>query len=145
MQASGVRKNVGITRGKPFQRGNPGRPKGARNKATLAAEALLSGEAEALARRAVELALEGDTTALRLCLERIVPPQRDRPVMFALPRLETPADAVRASAALVEAVASGDLTPAEAGELSKLLDGFTRAIEVHDLMARVEQLEGNGS
>jgi hypothetical protein len=144
MQASCARKNAGNTRGKPFQRGNPGRPKGARNKATLAVQALLAGEAEALARRAVELALDGDTTAMRLCLERIVPPQKDRPVMFALPKLETPADAVQAAAALVEAVASGELTPLEAGELSKLLEGFTRAIEVHDLMARVERLEGKG-
>ena len=49
------------------------RPKGARNRATLAAETLLDGEAEALTRKAVELALAGDTTALRLCLERVLP------------------------------------------------------------------------
>jgi hypothetical protein len=55
--------------------GNPkGRPAGARNKATQSAELLLDGEAEALTRRAVELALAGDGMALRLCLERIIPP-----------------------------------------------------------------------
>ena len=54
-----------------FARGNPGKPKGARHKATQAALMLLDGEAEALTRQAVELALAGDTTALRLCLERI--------------------------------------------------------------------------
>jgi hypothetical protein len=62
-------------RGRPFkpgQSGNPlGRPKGVRNRATVAAEALLEGEAEALTRKAIELALAGDPTALRLCLERI--------------------------------------------------------------------------
>src|SRR5918997_104236 len=73
------------TRGRPFQAGNPGRPKGARNKATLAAEALLDGEAEALTRKAVEMALSGDATAMRLCLERIAPPRKDRPVSFAMP------------------------------------------------------------
>ncbi|WP_342148162.1 DUF5681 domain-containing protein [Methylorubrum sp. SB2] len=37
--------------------GNPnGRPKGARNKATIVVESLLEGEAEALTRRAIELA-----------------------------------------------------------------------------------------
>jgi hypothetical protein len=57
--------------------GNPkGRPAGARNKATQTAELLLDGEAEALTRRAVELALAGDGMALRLCLERIIPPRR---------------------------------------------------------------------
>jgi hypothetical protein len=56
-----------------FGPGNPGKPKGTRHKATRAALALLDGEAEALTRQAVTMALEGDTTALRLCLERIAP------------------------------------------------------------------------
>jgi Family of unknown function (DUF5681) len=62
-----------------------GKPRGARHKATLAAETLLEGEAEALSRKAVELALRGDVSALRLCLDRIVPPRKDRPVCFELP------------------------------------------------------------
>jgi len=128
-------------RGRPFQPGNAGRPKGSRNRTTQAVEALLAGEAEALTRRAVELALEGDTTALRLCLERIAPPQKDRPVTFALPRLETPADAVKASAALLTAVASGDLTPSEAEALSKLVERFVRAVEAHHILERLESLE----
>ena len=66
--------------------GNPkARPPGARNKATEIAEILLDGEAEALTRRAVELALAGEATALRLCLERIIPPRRGRPVQLGLP------------------------------------------------------------
>src|SRR4029077_7685570 len=41
----------------PGQSGNPsGRPKGSRNRTTLAAEALLDGEAEQLTRKAIELA-----------------------------------------------------------------------------------------
>ena len=48
--------NVPITRGRPFQPGNPGRPKGARHKVTVAVEALLEGEAEGLTRKAIELA-----------------------------------------------------------------------------------------
>jgi hypothetical protein len=61
--------NAVKTRGRPFPKGNPGRPKGARHKATVAAEALLDGQAEALTQKAVDAALEGDTTALRLCLD----------------------------------------------------------------------------
>ena len=72
---------------KPGQSGNPkGKPKGARHKATLAALELLDGEAEALTRKAVDLALEGDTTALRLCLERIAPPARMRPYRSLFPK-----------------------------------------------------------
>jgi hypothetical protein len=75
-----------IQRGRPFEpgkSGNPkGRPKGSRNQATLLAEALLDGEAEAITRKLVDKALEGDTTALRLCLDRLVAPMRERRVTF---------------------------------------------------------------
>jgi len=88
---------AGNQRGRPFmkgQSGNPaGKPKGARHRATLAAETLLDGEAEALTRKAIELALAGDPIALRLCLDRILPPRRERPLRFVLPKLRSAADA----------------------------------------------------
>ena len=140
--ASDTRKNEKKTRGgRLFEAGNPGRPRGSRNKATVALEALLDGEAEALTRKAIDMALEGDTTAMRLVMDRIMPPRKDRPVLFALPKLETPADAVKATAALVEAVASGDLTPSEADDLSRLVDRFVRAVETTDVLERLESLE----
>ena len=130
------------TRFKPGQSGNPrGKAKGTRHKTTLAMQALLEGEGEALTRKAVELALAGDTVALRMCMDRLFPPRKDAAVTFALPKLETAADAVKASAALVEAVAAGELTPSEAGELSKLMEGFTRTADLHDIQARLERLE----
>jgi hypothetical protein len=59
--------------------GNPGgRPPGSRNRATLLMETLLEGEAEQLTRKAIELALAGDLNALRLCLDRLLPPSKDR-------------------------------------------------------------------
>ena len=60
-----------------FTAGNAGRPKGARNRTTQAVLALLEGEAEAIGRKAVEMALAGDSVALRLCLDRLAPPRRD--------------------------------------------------------------------
>jgi len=68
-----------------FAKGNPGRPKGARHKASQAIEQLLEGEAKALTRKAIDLALDGDTTALRLCLERIAPARKDAAVRFPFP------------------------------------------------------------
>ena len=62
---------------------------------------------------ALELALEGDTTALRLCLERIAPPRRDAPVIFGLPPMQSTADAANASGAVLVNVAAGNLTPIE--------------------------------
>ncbi len=150
MSISELRNNVVFTRGervrgRPFAAGNPGRRPGSRNKATLAAEALLAGEAEALTRKAVELALSGDATALRLCLERIAPPRKDRPVTFALPPLGTARDAVTASAALLQAVADGDLTPLEAGELSKLVANHIEALKTSELEERLAALEAEVS
>src|SRR5690349_6709266 len=111
-------KTAGEQRGRPFKRGqsgNPhGRPVGSRHRTTLAMDALLDGEAEALTRKAIELAKEGDMVALRLCLDRLLPALKDRSVAFALPEITTTADVVKASAALLQAVASGELTPSEA-------------------------------
>jgi hypothetical protein len=127
----------------PGTSGNPTGPKpGFRHKATVAVESLLAGEADKLTRRAIDKALEGDVKALRLCLERVAPARRSPTVSFALPKMETAADAVTALNALAEAVATGELSPAEGAEFSKLIDSFTRAIETHDLAARIERLEG---
>ncbi|WP_404286452.1 hypothetical protein ACD578_15870 [Microvirga sp. RSM25] len=127
--------------GKPFEPGNSGRPQGSRNKTTLALEALLDGEAEEITRKVIELAKDGESMALKMAMDRILPPRRDRPVNFALPKLETPADAIRAAAAIAAAVAAGELTPMEAGEMAKLVESFTRAFEVHDIDKRLSQLE----
>jgi hypothetical protein len=92
--------------------GNPaGRLLGTKNRATKAAEALLDGEAEALTRKAVELALAGDTVALKLCLERLLPPRKSRRVTFDLPTIQTEADLLPAFAAVVNAMGSGELAP----------------------------------
>src|SRR5919199_5178266 len=136
---------AGKQRGRPFvagTSGNPtGRPKGARNRTTVAVEEILDGETDALARKAIALALAGDTVALRLCLERIAPAKRERPTPFTLPKLETAADAVQASAALVEAVAAGELTTAQAAELGKLVESYIKAIEGTDVVEGLERLQ----
>jgi len=111
------------TRFKPGHSGNPnGRPKGSLNATTLAAQALLDGEAEILARKAIELAKGGDLAALRLCIDRLVPPRKDRPVSFDLPKIESARDAANAISAVLTAVSTGDLTPAEASDVTRLLD-----------------------
>ena len=126
------------------QSGNPrGRPMGSRNNATLACEALLEGQAEALTQKAVEMALAGDVTALKLCIERICPVRRDRPVRFKLPAVTSARDAADISAAVMVAVSNGDLTLSEASEIGKLIDSYVKAYQVAELddrTARVEQL-----
>ena len=127
-----------------FANGSAGRPKGARNRATQAVLALLEGEGEALTRKAIEMALQGDTVALRLCLDRIAPPRKDSPVTFPLPRMTTAQDAAQAAGAVLEAVSMGELTPTEGAAAMALVDSFRRLLEVTELEARVAALEGLG-
>jgi hypothetical protein len=124
-----------------FGPGNSGKPKGTRHKATQAALALLDGEAEALTRQAVTMALGGDATALRLCLERIAPPRKDVAVTFDLPRMETARDAGKAAGAVLGAVADGDLTPTEGAHIMALVETYRRTLETTELEARLAALE----
>ena len=126
-----------------FAPGNPGRPKGARHRSTQAVEQLLEGEVESLTRKAIELALTGDTTALRLCLERVAPARKDRTVQFDLPCMKRAADAVEASGAVIAAVASGELSPAEGAHVMQLVETYRKTLETSELEARIEVLESN--
>ena len=136
---------TGKQRGRPFPKGcsgNPqGRPLGARNAATVIAEQLLDGEAEAITRKVIELAKQGDLTALQLCLERIVPPRRERPVNFMLPAMNSLDDASKGMAVITAAVANGELTPTEAAELSRVIEGYVKAIEATEIERRLRVLE----
>ncbi len=131
-------------RGRPFAKGNSygkGRPAGSRNKATLALQSLLEGEGEALARKAIELALEGDTTALRLCLERLIPPAKDKPLSLKLPNAVTVSEIAGAVAEVLKAVAAGEITPSEGQAVAALLDQHRKALETAELERRIEALE----
>lgn len=127
----------------PGNRANPkGRIPGSRNKATLAAQALLDGEVEKLTRKAVDLALAGDTTALRLCLERILPARKEA----ALPPLEIPevkgaADLPRLTGAILKAVTTGRITPGEGQALAALTNAHAKTIEIAELEQRIIVLE----
>ncbi len=125
----------------PGQSGNPmGRPKGALNKTTLAAQAILDGEAEELIRKAVGLAKEGNPMALRLLIERLLPCPKDRPLAFPLPKVETAADIATAHGAIWEGVAQGELTPREGQSMMALLESMRQSLLV-DLEARLRALE----
>ena len=136
-------------RGRPFQKGqsgNPaGKPKGRRSRHTLAAEVLLEGEAQALTRKAIELALAGDTTALRLCLERIVPARKSRTLKFEVPSMERAEDLPAAMGAILDQVAEGSLFLDEAAALVGMLEAKRRAIETTDIEARLKALEARSA
>lgn len=134
------------TQFEPGRSGNPaGRPKGSRNRSTLALEAILEGEAEALTRRAIAMALEGDGPAMKLCLDRLLSPRRDRSISFDLPAIESAADLPKATEAMLRAVASGEITPSEAADIGKAVSAHIEAItaaQMADRLARLEETAG---
>tara|TARA_R110000751_G_scaffold233328_1_gene334183 strand:+ start:9684 stop:10130 length:447 start_codon:yes stop_codon:yes gene_type:complete len=124
-----------------FAPGNPGRPRGARHKVTEAVQALLDGQTEALTQKAIDRALEGDVTALRLCLDRIAPTRKDASVSFDLPDIETMDDAANAARAILRAVADGEVTPLEAASVMAVVEQFRRTLETTEIERRITALE----
>ena len=138
MQAMAKTK-TSFTKGKS---GNPrGKKPGSRNKATLAAQNLLDGEADALTRIAIKLAKGGDMVALRLCLDRIIPPRKDRPIALKMPLIEGTTGLEAASSAVLGAVAIGEITPSEGQALSTILESHRKVLELADIDRRLQVLE----
>lgn len=123
------------------QSGNPsGRPKGIKDR-RVALRELLSPFAGDLIGKAVELALMGDTQALRICLDRIIPHAKEDPIDMRLPKIATPADCTTAQAAVLDAVADGQLLPAGGQALSSLIENQRRAFETTELAQRLAVIE----
>jgi hypothetical protein len=130
------------TKWKKGQSGNPaGKPPGSRHKVTLAVERLLDGEGEELTRKAIELAKEGDLTALKLCLERICPPRKSRPFSIDLPDVKTSEGVSLAQTSVVQAVGEGEITHEEGQVLSNILESRRKSIESEDHERRLYELE----
>ncbi len=124
-----------------FAPGNPGKPKGSRHRATQATLQLLDGQAEQITQKALDMALAGDGTALRLCLERIAPPRRDAPVQFDMPMMKTADDAANGAASVLLAVSQGELTPTEGAHVMALIETYRRTLETTEIEKRLTELE----
>ena len=123
-----------------FAPGNPGRPKGARHKATRAVEQLMQGQVERVTTAVIEAAAKGDMQAARLILDRIAP-RREPAVEVDLPNINSAADLPMAIAAILQAVSAGDLTPGEAAKITNTIEAAGSAIELHDLDRRIAAIE----
>ena len=126
-----------------FSAGNSGRPRGSRNKATIAIEDLIEGQAEALTQTVIKKALEGDSVALRLCMERIAPPPKDAAITFSMPIMSNAMDASVAAGSVLKAVSEGELTPIEATRVMGLIDSYRRTLELTEIEQRLQALEHN--
>ena len=99
-----------------------------RHRRTLIAQALLDSEAETITRKCIDLALEGDPTALKLCLERLVPPCKELPVEFKMPALGSVTDVAAVMTAIMQAASEGKILLSQAVEFVKLLDAYTKMV-----------------
>ena len=122
--ATGIRK----VRGRPFLRGNPGRPPGSKNKITQMVEQLAECQAEQLIQKVLELASAGDVACLRMVFDRLWPPRKGHPVNIAMPPINTSQDVFPAIASIWTAIREGRLTPDEASALSVVIDRSIQAI-----------------
>jgi hypothetical protein len=130
------------SRWKPGQSGNPkGTKRGSRHKASLLAESLIDGETDRLTRRCIYSALLGDMQAMKLGLERLLPPVKSRPISFKLPELRTISDAQDALVKIIAGTTSGALLADEAATLASIVSSFVKTIEVAELESRLAVLE----
>ncbi len=128
---------------KPGKSGNPkGKAKGTLHKATRAALALLEGDLEAITQVCVDKAKEGDLMAVKLILDKVIPNARERRLSIKLPQVEGAANLPAVLAAVLEAVASGDLTPGEGQTITAMLEAYRKGVELNDIEARLRALEG---
>jgi hypothetical protein len=138
-------KTAGKQRGRPFEKGrsgNPGgRPRGARARATVLGEKMIEGDADAIVQSVIEAAKNGDPTAMRICMERLVPLRKGRPVTFDLPNIETASDIAKAIGAIVKAMAAGELTPDEANAIAAVIETRRKVFEVVEFEERLRKLE----
>ena len=102
---------------------------------------MLDGEGEAIARKAVEMAKAGDSTALRICMERLVPAVKDRPLHIDLPLVKSTEDVWSALGRVLQAVSAGEITPGEGQTITSLLEAHRRTAETVSLEERISQLE----
>jgi hypothetical protein len=130
-----------------FKKGNTfgrGRPQGSRNRATIAMQEILDGHGESITKKCALLALQGDPTALRLCMERLIPPRKEHPIKLKLARVTTAAEISEAVSNVIEAVVEGQLLPSEAEAITSILDVKRRAIDTHEHHKRIDVLESHG-
>ncbi|MEF8714381.1 MAG: DUF5681 domain-containing protein [Accumulibacter sp.] len=127
---------------KKGESGNPtGKPTGARNKATIMVQSIMERGAKEITEAVVELAKEGDLSAARLVLERLVPPAKERPIFLSLPDTRSAEGVAEAQNAILQAVAAGDLLPGEAATLAGIVEARRKAVETQELEQRITALE----
>jgi hypothetical protein len=132
-----------MARGRPFEIGNRaglGRPAGSRNKKTIFQIALES-DGEKIIEKIKARALKSDPTAMRLCIERLIPVVRPPLKRFVLPKVDTAERLKEAVVAVTQAVAEGVLSAQEGESVARIIEAQRKNIEIGEFEARLKALE----
>ena len=125
----------------PGKSGNPnGRPKGSKNKTAQFAKARLEEAQEAIVLEWINMALDGNPSAMKSCIDRLYPCSRSTPDGFELPPIQTIDDIQTALACLTDALARGDTDTETAGQLIKLIQLHRESFESSELAAELAEL-----
>jgi hypothetical protein len=124
-----------------------GRKHGSKNNVTVASSNLIEGESEALTRKLIELALDGNVSCLRHAIDRLHPVKRSAPIKLeGMPAVHDIESAAEASAFLLQKVSAGEVSPQDAEMISRLVDKFinaTKWVDIEQELQRLtERLEG---
>lgn len=122
----------------PGQSGNPsGKPKGAKDKRTELRQ-LLVPHHKKLVETLLHFAESGDMSAMRIVMDRLMPPLREEPMRVSIPKITGADDCTKAQAAVLNAVAAGEMLPGEGETLSRLIDAQRKAYETSTLAKELE-------
>jgi hypothetical protein len=128
---------------KKGQSGNPtGRRRGSLNKRTQLAN-ILDSHAEDLVQKAIEMALDGDSHALKLCIERLIPKVTSQPIHFDLGKVDgkKPDNLSLIGLDILMAISFGELRLDDAQKLFGILDKQRHLIEFTDLVSKIQEIE----
>lgn len=122
--------------------GNPaGRPAGSKNRATLLAIAAMEGDLTVIVKKIVAAAKNGDMTAARLVVDKLIPAAKDRPIDIQLPGMKDIVGCRDALAVVIQAVADGNLLPGDGERLSAMIEFQRKGLEGVEVLARLAAIE----
>jgi hypothetical protein len=122
--------------------GNPhGRPKGALDKLTVAARKLANRLGPQIIKKLGDDAVAGDRIAASLFLRYCVPRKSVDVISFAMPQIGSASDVPKAIAALLAAMAAGEISPADAMAVVSTLEAYGRSLVYDAHEQRLASLE----
>jgi hypothetical protein len=132
------------SRGRPFEPGNKvgrGRPKGSRNKAKSEVQEVLDQYTSKMLMTCIGHAAKGNPTALRLCIERMIPTRREAPVRMRVPPIRTAEDVDKAAEQVTQDIGRGKTTAADGEKMMHILESRCRIIDSVNNAGRMDKLE----